>query len=132
MSNNNYTSHFTITASPSAPRDLYAINIQDTFITIIWTAPNMTGERTDISYNITYSNGSFNSMVYSVSDTHHTLTGLIPQTTYTISVISINGVSQQDPDVESRSVRINVTTGKAKCNYMLINYHFDHDCCSLS
>ena len=84
----------------------------------------MTGERTDISYNITYSNGSFNSLVYSVSDTQYTLTGLIPQTTYTISVISINGVSEQDPDVESRTVRMNVTTSKANCNYnyMFINY----------
>ena len=92
----------------------------------------MTGERTDISYNITYSNGSFNSIVYSVSETQYTLTGLIPETTYTISVISINGVSEQDPDVESRSVRINVTTGKANCNQMFLNYyifyHFDHDC----
>ena len=70
----------------------------------------MTGERTDISYNITYSNGSFNSIVYSQSETQYTLTGLIPQTTYTISVISINGVSEQDPDVESRTVSIIVTT----------------------
>ena len=110
--------HFTITAPPSALRHLYATNIQDTFITINWTEPSMTGERTDISYNITYSNGSFNSIVYSQSETHHTLTGLIPETTYTISVISINGVSEQDPDVESRTVRINVTTGKSNCNYI--------------
>ena len=75
----------------------------------------MTGERTDISYNITYSNGSFNSLVYSVSGTQYTLTGLNPETTYTISVISINGVSEQDPNTNSRTVRINVTTGKSNC-----------------
>ena len=117
-----YLCIFFISAPPSAPINLLTTDIQGTFITISWTTPSMTGERSDISYNITYSNGSFNSIVYSQSETHHTLTGLIPETTYTISVISINGVSEQDPDVESRTVRINVTTDKANGNQMFLNY----------
>ena len=116
---------FFISAPPSAPRNLLTTNIQGTFISINWTGPSMTGERTDISYNITYSNGSFNSLVYSVSDTQYTLTGLIPQTTYTISVISINGVSEQDPDVESRTARIDVTTDiSGMIIYIIIYYIF--------
>ena len=40
----------------------------------------------------------------------YTITGLTPSTQYTISVISVNGVSDQDPNTASRTTTITVTT----------------------
>ena len=98
-------------APPSAPLNLESTTIDSTLVTISWSPPIDNGERNDLSYNVTYTNGSFNSPTVSVTNAvQYTITELTPSTQYTISVISVNGVSDQDPNTASRTTTITVTT----------------------
>ena len=86
-------------------------SIGSTSISISWSPPTDRGGRTDLHYTVTYSNGSFVSPVLSVgTGTQYTLTGLTPLTQYTISVTSVNGVSDQDSNTANRTTSIRVTT----------------------
>ena len=106
-------------APPSAPLNLENTTNNSTLVTISWSPPIDDGDRNDLSYNVTYINGSFNSPTVSVTNVlQYTITGLTPSTQYTISVISVNGVSDQDPNTASRTTTITVTTanrGKRAC-----------------
>ena len=97
-------------ASPTAPLDLEWNVIQSNSISISWSPPSVTGGRTDLYYVITYTNGSITNEINNVTTTHYTLTGLSPQTSYTISVISMNGVSDQDPNINNRTSTIIIDT----------------------
>ena len=105
-------------APPTAPKDINTIAVGSTSISISWSPPTDSGGRTDLYYTVTYSNGSFVSPVLSVgTGTQYTLTGLTPLTEYTISVTSVNGVSDQDSNTSSRMIDITVTTYEGFNNY---------------
>ena len=97
-------------ASPTAPLDLEWNVIQSNSICISWSPPSVTGGRTDLYYVITYTNGNITNEINNVTTTQYTLTGLSPQTSYTISVISMNGVSDQDPNINNRTSTIIIDT----------------------
>ena len=97
-------------ASPTAPLDLEWNVIQSDLISISWSPPSGTGGRTDFYYIITYTNGAITNEINNLTTTHYNLTGLSPQTSYTISVISMNGVSDQDPNIDDRTSTIIITT----------------------
>ncbi len=85
--------------------------IDSILVTISWSPPIDDGDRNDLSYNVIYTNGSFNSPTVSVTNAlQYTITELTPSTQYIISVISVNGVSDQDPNTASRTTTITVTT----------------------
>ena len=113
-------------ASPTAPLDLEWNVIQNDSICISWSPPSVTGGRTDLYYIITYTNGSITNEINNVTTTHYTLTGLSPQTNYTISVISMNGVSDQDPNINNRTstiiINTNGDTSGMSCLYLLVKW----------
>ena len=106
-------------APPGPVRDLRAIEVTSTSVTVRWTRPEVTG-RSDFYYTLQYSDpdnvGVFltaNPMriVNFALSVSHTITGLQPYTTYTIRVTSHNGVSDQDTEnVALRIVTIQVRT----------------------
>ncbi len=97
---------------PSAPHLIYTTDANRMFVVINWLTPIDNGGRDDLSYRVTYTNGSFTvSPVFDVLvGTDCNITGLTPSTQYTISVISVNGVSDQYPNTASRTVTITVVT----------------------
>ena len=113
-------------ASPTAPLDLEWNVIQSDSICISWSPPSGTGGRTDLYYIITYTNGGITNEINNVTTTHYTLTGLSPQTSYTISVISMNGVSDQDPNINNRTSTIIINTSSdtsgMSCLYLLFKW----------
>ena len=87
---------------PSAPRNLI-LTAQNYSITINWSSPTETGGRSDLYYQVEYSDpdnlGNFTEIVYLDGEsTSHTFTALRPYTSYCIRVSAHNGVSDQDPD----------------------------------
>ena len=69
-----------------------------------WLPPEDTGLGRDLSYKVYYQdvNGTSNT-----TTTYHNVTGLFPNTTYTMTVMADNGIAG---DEEERSVSVNVTT----------------------
>ena len=90
------------TEPPSAPRNM-RLNEQTTSTAVSWLSPTETGGRSDLYYQVEYSDpdnlGSFTGTVYLDGEsTSHTFTALRPYTSYCIRVSAHNGVSDQDPD----------------------------------
>ena len=120
------TNHPILTAyfegPPSAARNLQVLESNTRAITIkvMWERPLITG-RDDYYYNIHYSNpdipGSFvqhnsNPFVATSQVVRYTLSGLRPQTRYTIRLSVLNGVSDQDSGgEEGRRSEVTATTG---------------------
>ncbi|XP_019862227.1 PREDICTED: ephrin type-B receptor 1-B-like isoform X1 [Amphimedon queenslandica] len=101
------------TAPPGPPVSLRNTSFNSTSISIAWDPPVSNGSRSDINYLVSItdqSNG--NSIVpHTTNTTIYKRGGLTPLTTYTITVTSRNGVSDQDLSNETnRQVSINVTT----------------------
>ena len=74
-----------------------------TSIAVRWSSPTETGGRSDLYYQVEYSDpdnlGSFIGTVYLDGEsTNHTFTNLRSYTSYCIRVSAHNGVSDQDPD----------------------------------
>ena len=84
---------------PSAPQNL-SVTVQTTNISLNWSAPTETGGRSDLYYQVEYSDlddpGAFIAK-YNLF-TNYTIIGLKPYTSYCIQVSAHNGVSDQDPD----------------------------------
>ena len=106
-------------APPGPVRSLRAATVTDTSVTVTWTRPEVTG-RSDFYYTLQYSDpdnaGAFlpvpprridnQALTVTVS-----ITGLRPNTPYTIRVTSHNGVSDQDTENAAlRRVDIQVRT----------------------
>ena len=87
---------------PSVPCNLRLIT-QNNSITVNWLSPTETGGRSDLYYQVEYSDpdilGSFIGTVYLDGEsTNHTFTNLRPYISYCIQVSAHNGVSDQDPE----------------------------------
>ena len=76
--------------------------VSSTSIAVNWSSPTETGGRSDLYYQVEYSDpenlGGFTGAVYlNELTTSHTFTALRPYTSYCIRVSVHNGVSDQDP-----------------------------------
>ena len=107
-----YISHYSLyynhvianihTEPPSAPDNLTLI-VQQTNITVQWSSPAQTGGRSDLYYQVEYSDPD-NLHTYigtdyvSARSRRIVFSGLRAYTQYCIRVIAHNGVSDQDPD----------------------------------
>ena len=106
-------------APPSACRNIELVQqrTRGNSITVRWERPEITG-RDDFYYNIFHSedNQTFtqhNRRPYVKQDAlvDYSVSGLQPLTTYTIRVISENGVSGQEEGGQSRSCEVVAMTG---------------------
>ncbi len=86
-SGNSNTVNITTPDVPDAITDLSGSVISDTQINVIWTAPNDGGSNIDL-YKI-YRDGS---QIDTTTNTNYLLTGLTPNTSYTITVYANNSV----------------------------------------
>ena len=88
---------------PSAPHNL-RLTVQTTSMTVRWSPSTETGGRSDVYYQVEYSDldvpGTF--IARYTQSTSYTITGLRSYTSYYIRVSAHNGVSDQDP--QSRMV----------------------------
>ena len=84
---------------PSAPCNL-RLTEQNTSITVRWSSPTETGGRSDLYYQVEYSDpdvpGTF--IARYTRSTRYTINNLVPHTSYCIRVSAHNGVSDQDFD----------------------------------
>ena len=88
---------------PNAPSGLNVTVESPTSIVVRWSSPTDTGGRSDLYYQVEYSDlenlGEFIGNVYlDGASTNHTFTNLRPYTSYCIQVSAHNGVSDQDPE----------------------------------
>ena len=108
---------------PSAPRSV-SLTEQSTSIAVRWSSPTETGGRSDLYYQVEYSDpddpGTF--IARYTRSTRYTITGLEPHTSYCIRVSAHNGVSDQDPDrSQSRMVEeCTRTLEDSKCSMSVI------------
>ena len=81
----------TLPASPGTVRDMTVTSTAVDQLTVTWTPPTTGGVPT--SYNVTINDNSSPVVIAdngSPVHTHHTFTGLVSDTLYTISVVAIN------------------------------------------
>ena len=97
---------FFLQGPPTFPQQILISNVQSTSADISWSRPSDLGGRTDLYYNITYSQSS--SWTYPEPDpilvTYYNLEGLTPCNLYFVLVIAENGVSSQAGGESQRSV----------------------------
>ncbi|KAA8587017.1 hypothetical protein FQN60_000853 [Etheostoma spectabile] len=110
------------TRPPSAPRSIVT-QINDTTLSLEWNEPLDNGGRTDLSYSVTCSvcrspkgpclpcgdSVSYRPAQHGLLGRRVEVWGLLPHTTYTFTIQTLNGVSQvsgKDPGSES----VNITT----------------------
>ena len=76
---------------------------------LTWLPPEDTGLGGDLSYKVSHQdiNGTSYNMTTTTTITYHNVTGLSPNTTYTMTVMADNGIAGNE---ENRSVSVNVTT----------------------
>lgn len=112
------------TQPPSAPQNLTVSFVDQSTVSLSWTAPSFLGGRTDTTYRIqcdvcgqavTYSPPT-----ESFDETKVTISGLSPVTTYRFQVFSLNGVSSV-AGVEGEFVDITVTTEASVTSAMVHN-----------
>lgn len=112
------------TQPPSAPQNLTVSFMDQSTVSLSWTAPSFLGGRTDITYRIqcdicgqavTYSPPT-----ESFDETKVTISGLSPVTTYKFQVYSVNGVSSVSGS-DGEFVEITVTTEASVTSAMVHN-----------
>ncbi|XP_048845707.1 ephrin type-A receptor 4-like [Brienomyrus brachyistius] len=113
------------TRPPSAPQQLIS-NVNETSLTLEWTAPESSGGRDDLSYSVVCQRCGpdprrcqpcggavhYSPQKEGLRDTRVAITDLQAHTNYTFQVWAVNGVSQQSPGRE-QSVSVTVTTNQA-------------------
>ena len=103
---------------PTSCTNIAVLSKTDTTLTVRWSRPASTG-RDDFFYRVLHSDpdnfGEFITENANLRDTRsvvtYTMSKLVPFTSYTVKVITHNGVSDQDPN---KQFRICETTGKTK------------------
>lgn len=114
-----------LTGPPSAPQNLIS-NVNETSVNLEWTAPQNTGGRTDVSYNVVCkrcgsdltrcrpcgSGVHYTPQQNGLRTTKVSITDLQAHTNYTFEIWAVNGVSKQNPSQE-QSVSVTVTTNQA-------------------
>ena len=96
---------------PSTPRNL-RLTVQPTSIAVTWLPSTETGGRSDLYYQVEYSDPDVPGIFIAgyTRSVSYTINGLEPHTSYCIRVSAHNGVSDQDPDsrmVEEECTRTN-------------------------
>ncbi|EMP37293.1 Ephrin type-A receptor 4 [Chelonia mydas] len=114
------------TRPPSAPLNLIS-NVNETSVNLEWSAPQNSGGRDDISYNVVCkrcgagdlnrcrSCGSgvhFSPQQNSLKTTRVSITDLLAHANYTFEIWAVNGVSKQNPS-QDQAVSVTVTTNQA-------------------
>ncbi|MGH0152625.1 UNVERIFIED_CONTAM: hypothetical protein FKN15_022875 [Acipenser sinensis] len=113
------------TRPPSSPQNLIS-NVNETSVNLEWSAPQYTGGRHDITYNVVCKRcgsdlsrcrpcGSglhFSPQQLSLKSTKVSITDLQAHTNYTFEVWAVNGVSKQSPSSD-QAVSVTVTTNQA-------------------
>ena len=111
----------TPTAPPSAPQNVTAAHVGDTYVNLTWSPPEYPGIGGPLNYSVSYQevNGSSNGTSNTTELTYN-VTSLSPGHTYIITVVAENGVSG-DEGIRSASITVTtnsiptiVTTGKLK------------------
>ena len=87
------------TEPPSAPRNL-RLTEQSTSIYVRWSSPTETGRRSDLYYQVEYSDPDVPDTYVAMytQSTRYNITSLRPYTSYCIRVSAHNGVSDQLQD----------------------------------
>ena len=80
---------------------------------LTWLPPKDTGLGGDLSYMVSYQDINEISYNMNTNTTYHNVTGLSPNTTYTMTVMADNGVAGNE---ENRSVSVNTTTKATDTN----------------
>ena len=120
---------------PSEPCEV-SLNPQTNSITVSWRQPADLGDRSDLFYQVEYSDpDNFGSYITDTDNVNgspsrpsYTVTGLRLYTQYCVRVTAHNGVSDQDPDgTHLRTVEECVRTdegGKLQCiiSYRIVTY----------
>ena len=107
---------FSTAVPPSSVQELQAPDLTNTSITIQWTAPATTGDRSDLVYQISYRRiGTEQATIKNITQTSYQLTGLEPLSEYKITVVSANGITEGLPNVaaitlQSRTAIISAST----------------------
>uniref|UniRef100_A0A1X7SZ33 Fibronectin type-III domain-containing protein n=1 Tax=Amphimedon queenslandica TaxID=400682 RepID=A0A1X7SZ33_AMPQE len=101
------------TGPPSAPVGILVNVTTSTYSLISWGIPASTGGRTDVYYDIYYYSTANATRVKAnpqpLYATSYNFTGLLPLTTYLVTVSAENGVSNQSSSTQ-RSIFIAITT----------------------
>ena len=75
---------------------------------LTWLPPEDTGLGGDLSYKVSYHDITGASYTWTITtNRYHNVTGLFPNTTYTMTVMADNGIAGNE---DNRSVSVNVTT----------------------
>ena len=98
---------------PSAPRLVTSVDVKGTAQNVSWKAPNSDGGRDDLFYNVAAYGINTVRNDQPITDTSYLLEGLIPLSLYLVVVTAENGVSDQDGNVDQRSVSRTVFTEEA-------------------
>ena len=92
---------------PSAPRDLTALLVTNTTVSLLWSRAVYEGDDRDLFYII--SNNVSNSS-YVTNVTSFLLENLIPFVYYEIHVTADNGMPSQDSTIDDRTVSVQIMT----------------------
>ena len=98
---------------PSAPRLVTSVDVKGTAQNVSWKAPISDGGRDDLFYNVAAYGIDIVRNDHPITDTFYLLEGLIPLSLYLVVVTAENGVSDQDGNVDQRSVSRTVFTEEA-------------------
>ena len=99
---------------PSAPREVTSDDVKGMAQNVTWKAPILDGGRDDLFYNVTaYGTENTVSNDQPITDMSYLLEGLIPLSLYLVVVTAENGVSDQDGNIDQRSVSRTVFTAEA-------------------
>ena len=101
---------------PSAPRNLNHFDVTNTTVFLQWDYPLDNGNRLDLFYTISENISNVN---YDATNTSFLLENLIPFVNYEIRVTADNGVSSQDPDIDKRTVSVQIMT-KEGSTYVVV------------
>lgn len=93
-------------APPGPPLNLISTDITFINMTLSWDQPSDLGGRTEIYYTIAYNNA----VISLINSTHYTLTDLLPDTEYLLSVTAENDVSNQDNSSIARTITMSFST----------------------